>query len=349
MGSLFLTDLADILRGAGLTVIEIPGWQTRARGSGGYDAARGPEGISVHDTAENPLMARQSSAVYGAINHPSKPTSNCYVSRKGIWYVQAAGASNTSGKGGPYHGIPLDAANARTIGIECGNNGVGEAWPDVQVLSILHGVAALYGAYSGRFGWGIELGRIYAHFEWAPGRKIDPRGPSLYTGGANEMWDMDHFRSDVAAIVFAPFQPEAPQPTPPPQIEIPTPPPPPAPIPDPPPTTSNSSVSYIPTGFWRIKTGDTPWHVASVAYGAGGPYARRVAAECLRLCRRRGAPNRVPDHAGHSVLVEPGNGWYSLLARCGQTQSPANLAKLQEWNGGPSRMLRPGELVFVPD
>jgi hypothetical protein len=36
MGSRYLTDLADVIRAAGLAVIEEPGWQSRARGSGGY-------------------------------------------------------------------------------------------------------------------------------------------------------------------------------------------------------------------------------------------------------------------------------------------------------------------------
>ena len=346
MGTLFLTDIAGVLREAGLTVIEIPGWQTRARGSGGYDANTGPEGISVHHTAENPLMDGQTSAVYGAINHPSKPISNCYVSRKGVWYVQAAGASNTSGKGGPYHGIPLDAANARTIGVECGNNGVGEAWPDEQVYSILHGVAALYAYCARRFGWGIELGRVYAHFEWAPGRKIDPRGPSLYTHGLNNMWDMNGFRADIAMIVFP--RPEDPPPPPPPSVEV-TPPPVVTPIPDPPPTTSNDSVAAIPTGFWRIKAGDTPWHVASVAYGGGGQYPKLQAANPDPVAWKVGGMIWAPDRSGHSVKVEPGNGWYSLLSRCGKIQSPTNLAVIQEWNGGSGRVLRPGELVFVPD
>lgn len=344
MGALYLTDLADILRAAGLPVIELPGWKTRARGSGGYDPARGAEGISVHHTAESPLMDGSASAVYGAINHPSKPISNCYVSRKGVWYVQAAGASNTSGKGGPYHGIPLDSANARTIGIECGNDGVGEAWPDDQVTSILHGVAALYRTYGERFGWGIELGRVYAHFEWAPGRKIDPRGPSIYSDRQNVMWDMDRFRGDVAGIVFA--APEAP--VPPPPIEIVTPPPV-QPIPEPPPTTSNSSVTHIPTGFWRIKAGDTPWRISSIAYGAGGQYPKLQAANPDQAAWRVGGSIWVPDCPGHSVVVEPGNGWYSLLSRCGQMSSTTNLTRVQEWNGGSNRMLRPGDLIFVPD
>ena len=40
MGSIYLTDMADWFRAAGLTVVEYGGWKTRARGSGGYNRCR---------------------------------------------------------------------------------------------------------------------------------------------------------------------------------------------------------------------------------------------------------------------------------------------------------------------
>ncbi len=51
---------------------------------------------------------------------------------------------------------------------------------------------------------------IMSHFEWAPGRKIDPAGPPSPFAGDNQwqMWDMDKFRAAVTA-----------RPTPPPPVE----------------------------------------------------------------------------------------------------------------------------------
>lgn len=36
MGNRYLTDLADVLRAAGVDVLEVLGWERRARSSGGY-------------------------------------------------------------------------------------------------------------------------------------------------------------------------------------------------------------------------------------------------------------------------------------------------------------------------
>ena len=53
MGTRYLTDLADVCRRTGYPVIEVDGWQSRARGSGGYDSSR-PNHIMVHHTASGP-------------------------------------------------------------------------------------------------------------------------------------------------------------------------------------------------------------------------------------------------------------------------------------------------------
>jgi hypothetical protein len=79
------------------------------------------------------------------------------------------------------------------IGIEAGNDGVGERWPDVMQDSYVVGVAALAGAY------GISPAHVYSHHEWAPSRKIDPAGPSRFGSvNVNHSWDMGRFRAAVA-------------------------------------------------------------------------------------------------------------------------------------------------------
>ncbi len=50
MGATWLFDLPQVLRDAGLDVDEYPGWESRSRSTGGYDALLA---IQVHHTASN--------------------------------------------------------------------------------------------------------------------------------------------------------------------------------------------------------------------------------------------------------------------------------------------------------
>ena len=190
MGSRYLTDLGDVLRRAGLTVIELDGWQTRARGSGGYDDGR-PSVVMVHHTASPPSSSGEPDALYCALYDEDAPLSNLCLDRDGVWWILAAGATNTNGAGGPLAGVPVDSMNSHAIGIEA-NGGYGDAWPAVQTNAYVAGVAALCQAYG--------IGDVFAHFEWAPSRKIDPAGPSPWATG-DESWNMDDFRADVDAGV----------------------------------------------------------------------------------------------------------------------------------------------------
>ncbi len=53
--------------------------------------------------------------------------------------------------------------------------------------------------------YSIPVDHVRSHFEWAPGRKIDPSGPSMWA--ASGKWNMDEFREDVAAsLTFPPPQ-----------------------------------------------------------------------------------------------------------------------------------------------
>lgn len=227
MGAIYLTDLASVLRDAGLMVEEVAGWQTRARSSGGYDRVHG---ICVHHTASGPSSDGWPTVNYGTFNHPVKPCSNLYLDRTGKWWVSAGGASNTEGKGGPYLDIPKDAANSRTIAIEIMNNGIGEPYPAAQQMSLLHGLAVMWNRYAGRFNWGGDWRRIYSHFEWTNahpdtfGRKCDPTGPSMWSNnpvnrqGCNyaSRWWMDQLRAAVAKHAGELVTPTPPPVTPPP-------------------------------------------------------------------------------------------------------------------------------------
>src|SRR5829696_6735990 len=191
-GGSLLRDLADVLRGAGLTVHEVDGWKQRQRGGTGYQMAR-PSGIIIHHTASPKSWDGNRDVDYMTKQCDAKPLANLYLDRNGGWWVLAAGATNTNGKGGPWRSIPQNSANSRVLGIEAGNNGVGEPWPEGMQTSYVSGVAALASAYR------IDTNMILSHQEWAPGRKVDPAGPSRF-GAKNSQgsWNMESFRAAVA-------------------------------------------------------------------------------------------------------------------------------------------------------
>ena len=202
MGSRYLTDLASVVRATGLVVQEEPGWQTRARGSGGYDSGR-PNHVMVHHTASNPSSDGQADVNYICYNAQDRPIANLYLSRSGKVWICAAGCTNTNGTGSDPCGVtPNDSMNTHAIGIEAANNGVGEPWPAVQQTAYITLVSALCTHY------GIPSGRVHGHIEWAPTRKIDPAGPAQWPPiNASGSWDMNPFRTDVAEAQGKPPSP----------------------------------------------------------------------------------------------------------------------------------------------
>jgi hypothetical protein len=188
VGDRYLTDLAAVLRAAGQTVYEEAGWQTRARSSGGFDPGQ-PCAIVVHHTASSTNPANDVAYICHGAEYA--PISQLLLDRTGVWWVCAAGAANHAGAGGPWGPLPLDGANARTIGIEAANAGTGEPWPESQQSAYVAGCAALCAAYA------IDPANIACHSEWAPGRKIDPAGPSRWAP-AGGTWPGDAFRASVA-------------------------------------------------------------------------------------------------------------------------------------------------------
>ncbi|UJR07675.1 hypothetical protein I4U23_011961 [Adineta vaga] len=163
-----LTDLADILRGAGLDVEEVDGWKTR-----GHGIMASVKGILVHHTAGPATGDFPSLRVVrdGRTDLPG-PLSQLGLGRTGKWYVIAAGRS--------YHaGETIDNSifgNSNAVGIEAEGTGLpstntGHAsWPEVQYQSYIRGVKALQAAYA------VPTSRVLGHKEAAvpAGRKPDP-------------------------------------------------------------------------------------------------------------------------------------------------------------------------------
>lgn len=165
---IMVTNLADILRGAGLNVVEVSGWKTR-----GHGQMNPIKSIIVHHTAGPSTGDFPSLAIVrdGRSDLPG-PLSQLGLGRTGTWYVIAAGLS--------YHaGVTTDStlySNANAIGIEAEGTGVPATdsghsyWPEVQWQSYVKGVKALKAAFA------VPTSRVKGHKEVASplGRKIDP-------------------------------------------------------------------------------------------------------------------------------------------------------------------------------
>lgn len=181
-----LTDLAAVLRAAGLKVVEVPDWQTRARpaSTGGF----APRGNLWHHTGAkdtNPLSItddREYAEWLAEIGRSDLPAPLCQVSigRDGTCYVCAAGRGNHAGKAkasGPVH---AGDGNELYLGWECQNTGT-EGWGKPQYDAMVTAAAATSLAY----GWAAVANR--GHKETSVTGKWDP--------GA---LDMTRFRADVA-------------------------------------------------------------------------------------------------------------------------------------------------------
>ena len=180
----WLTDLDRCFNAAGVPCIEVgysaidptyaSDWRTRGRpySTGAFD----PEGVLCHHTASpegtsdeaelNVLLAGNGSA--------PGPISQLFIGRSATLYLVAAGRANHGGKGVmPREGDTSDM-NARLVGIEVANNGVGEQWADDVTNLYAATVAALIDWYS----WAID--DVYLHATTGPpagNYKIDPAGP----------------------------------------------------------------------------------------------------------------------------------------------------------------------------
>lgn len=160
--------LADVLRGAGLDVYELPGWYGR-----GKELAP-PQGVIWHHTATSTRWAdgHVAALLRDGRRDLAGPLAQLGLERDGTFVTIADGRANHNGYG--------TWGNA-SIGIEAYNDGVGEPWPDVQVDAYVRGTRAILGHM------GLPASRTLGHKESDPRRKIDPAG-----------LDMDEMRRRIA-------------------------------------------------------------------------------------------------------------------------------------------------------
>jgi hypothetical protein len=218
MGGIYLDWLADELRAAGGNVVEYDTqWKRRARSSGGFAAQ--PLGVSFHHTAGASGASAKSECDYMCVaaGNSNKPTANIYIARDGTIWVLAAGATNTSGKGGPLTlsrgTVGTDCANTTTVGMEMGNNGVGEPWPEVQID------AAFLASNAINRRLGNQPTDVFSHNLYAPSRKIDPATAAAVQGPwkprsctSSGTWSTDDIRAECARRATTTPTPPAPTP-----------------------------------------------------------------------------------------------------------------------------------------
>jgi hypothetical protein len=187
--------VAGLLRAAGLTVVEHPGWRTRS--STGEGGRFEPVGVMMHHTAG---LGRGT-----LIDIVAGVKANFFVDRAGVFTVVSGGRANHAGNGArrvldevrqgvapsgtaKKRGLlPAVMGNGHFYGFENENLGDGkQPWPPVQVTAMARAAAAL----CRRHGW--TANRVISHAEWLFGN-VDPLGI-----------DMNAFRASVAALLAAP-------------------------------------------------------------------------------------------------------------------------------------------------
>ena len=178
--------LPEVLRAAGLKVVEVDGWQTRGKEPKDWLCQVFHHTASNRTSGNAPALGICTNGRGGSAPVPG-PLCNAVVARDGTWYVIASGAANHPGVSTiPHRGGISSGVKYYALGWECENDGTGEPWPKKQLDSIETGEAAV----ADRLGWRKDTSEVFGHKEIArpKGRKIDPAGI-----------DMDDHRRRVGA------------------------------------------------------------------------------------------------------------------------------------------------------
>lgn len=164
------TWLADVLRQAGLDVVEVSGWKSRGRSD--FE----PRWQVDHHTASGSVQLPAPSLRLcidgrGGSDPVPGPLCNLLVGRDGRVHLIAAGRANHAGRGRYPDGAH---GNRYSIGWEIENNGIGEKWSPTLLDVVYRGNAAI----NLRMGWSSD--RVIGHKEYTA-RKIDPFPLSMGT------------------------------------------------------------------------------------------------------------------------------------------------------------------------
>jgi hypothetical protein len=192
-----LTQLADVLRAAGLTVVEIDGWKTRSRpeSTGGF----APVGVLWHHTGDNANGAKYAQWL-ATVGRSDLPPPLCHLSidRQGVVYVIAAGRANHAGVAKASGSVAAGDGNSLYVGVEVQNTGT-EDYPRAQYDAMVKVGAALGKMLP------CTINAQRAHYETSVTGKWDPGDPDgLPFAGGKRVLDMDAFRSMIGAAMNPP-------------------------------------------------------------------------------------------------------------------------------------------------
>lgn len=160
------TWLADVLRDAGLPVVEHRGW--KQRGNGELTAI---DAVTWHHDASAPGYSPGMADYLRRQVDAGESGANCWVTLDGTWHLIAAGMTYHAGRV-----LPGKPGNPRSLGVETDHT-TGEPWSGVFLLdSLRRGTAAILRHEDRPASSGVEFHKTVC----APvGRKQDPDGLDL--------------------------------------------------------------------------------------------------------------------------------------------------------------------------
>lgn len=192
-----ITWAPDVLRAAGLTVVEHDGWRPR-----GLSTARRfePSAVVWHHDASAP--GDSPSVPASMIARFDTASAQFWVDRAGRWHIIASGRAPHAGE--VLAGMP---DNETSIGVETDHT-TGEGWPPALLNSLRKGTAALL-RHMAKDAHGLHFHKTICS---PPGRKIDPAGLDLATerGRVSELFapvamtrgkNVDHAIGDTRAAI----------------------------------------------------------------------------------------------------------------------------------------------------
>lgn len=179
--------LADVLRGAGVEVVEEPGWLTRSAGS-----TFEPIGVLWHHTAAPSSASNPHPALNICINGRSDlpgPLCHALVDYYGVFHVISANRANHAGTARASGPIPAGSGNTMLVGWEidyAGDGGGGQ----VQQMTQAQYDASIAATAAVIERLGTTAQHVRGHRETSTTGKIDP-----------SFIDLDSMRADVAAAM----------------------------------------------------------------------------------------------------------------------------------------------------
>ncbi|MDV7195753.1 N-acetylmuramoyl-L-alanine amidase [Mycolicibacterium fortuitum] len=199
--------LEDVLRPAlGGRLRTLPGWKTD--GIGGTMGQIW--GVIWHHTGN---AAEKPESISKGRPDLAGPLAQIHIAPDGIVTIVAVGPCNHAGKGS-WAGLPTDAANDRTIGIECawptiqpdGTYDPGERWPDAQIISMRDVGAALTKHL------GVPVSHNISHKEWATHGPLGFRQGKWDPGNLDMDWFRAEIQKDIDGYQFPGETPDVPTP-----------------------------------------------------------------------------------------------------------------------------------------